>query len=95
MRLSNLIENGEDTKVESCNSIAFSQNYSILCEAPLLKYSTMTGPQNQWLVMEFEQTKEKIDNIVDEWLNEWKKPVIDNRFSTEVDPRKEGTYGTQ
>ena len=35
--------------------------------------------------MEFRQTKEKIDSIVDEWLDEWKKPVIDDHFSTEVD----------
>ena len=52
-------------------------------------------PQNQWLVTEFRLAEEEIDNIITKWIDEWKEPVVDDQFSIKVDPRKEGTCGTQ
>ena len=52
-------------------------------------------PHNQWLVTKFRLTKEEIDNIIREWPEEWKELVAYGQLYAKVDPRKEGTSGSQ
>ena len=51
-------------------------------------------PHNQWLVTEFRLTEDEIENIVQEWTEEWREPVEDDQLSAYIDPRREGPLGT-
>ena len=45
-------------------------------------------PHHQWLVIEFKLTKEEIDNIVQEWKEEWRDIVVDYQWYAEIDPKR-------
>ena len=44
---------------------------------------------------QFHLSTEGIETSVQDWLEEWRQPIVDDQLSIEIDPEKDGTVGNQ